>query len=483
MLLFSTVLSITDELTPEKFIKLVIDWNSGSIHPENIIHGIQWNGERNIRFGTDELWMEIMEYAAEETVAVRYEKKAEDGRIWDSDYVVNFREKKISIQLDRSYADEALITDSSFSTPHFITMLIEQGYLKDDYGLEVLRRPVIVGENDIGWLSGVFKGKKEYRLPVVYVSRKRSGEPAVDVDWLASRLKGAAHVLLADSKKCDKLFSEECNPKVETGGVIGIYYLSSVKRHKTFKNDRYEKRPQLLLEHVVNHVISYAKIQKVDEKYTWNGVRQAVLQERIQQARDERIRMEEERQTALEQGEEAKILANELIASFDEEIRSLEEQADQYRNLAEALQAENIGLRAKMNGLTSLPLLYMGDEKDLYDGEIKDIIQSILIEAKKNVPGDSRRADILEDIIAANGYKGYSAERSKRIKDMFKGYKTMSSTMRRELESMGMVISGDGTHYKVKYYGDDRYSTSISKTASDHREGDNISHQIIKSML
>ena len=48
------------------------------------------------------------------------------------------------------------------------------------------------------------------------------------------------------------------------------------------------------------------------------------------------------------------------------------------------MQAENIGLRAKMNGLTSMPLLYMGDETDLYDGEIKDIIESILVEARKN---------------------------------------------------------------------------------------------------
>ena len=29
----------------------------------------------------------------------------------------------------------------------------------------------------------------------------------------------------------------------------------------------------------------------------------------------------------------------------------------------------------------------------------------------------------------------------------------------------------------------DRYYTSIAKSASDHREGDNIAHQIIKGML
>ena len=483
MLLFSTILSITDSLTPESFIKLVMEWNKGSNYPENIIPDMQWNGERNIRYGTDDLWLEIMEYPEEDILAVRYEKLSSDGRIWDSDYVVNFKEKKICIRLDRSYSDDAFITDSRFSTPHIITMLIERGYLKDDAGLETLRAPMLVGVKDAARLRGIFSGKKEYHLPIVYISRKKSGETAVDADWLASRLKGAAHILLADSSGCDRVFRERCFRKTETDGAIGIYYLSSVKRHKGFKAKRYEKYPELLLEKIVNHVISYEKIQKVDELYTWSGVRQAVLQERIRQSRDERKRVEEESRKAIERGEEAQNLANDLLASVDEEIKSLEAQVEQYRNQLESLQAENNGLRSKVNGLTSLPLLYMGDEHDLYEGEIKDIVQSVLLEARRNMPAGSRRADILGDILNANGYKGLSAERIKRIKELFKGYKNMSSAMRKELEAMGMEITEDGIHYKVRYYGDDRYYTSIAKSASDHREGDNISHHIIKGML
>ncbi len=49
MLLFSTVLSITDKLTPEKFIELVIEWNNTSKYAENIIPDIQWNGDGDIR--------------------------------------------------------------------------------------------------------------------------------------------------------------------------------------------------------------------------------------------------------------------------------------------------------------------------------------------------------------------------------------------------------------------------------------------------
>ena len=144
MLLFSTVLAINDTLTHDKFIELVIEWNQKSLHTENIIPNLVWSGERNIRFGDDGLWMDIQEYRNENIIAVRCEKIVEDGVIWDTDYVMNFDEMKMSIQLDRSFTEDALVISEQFSTPHFITMLIENGYLADDGVLPVLREPFFI---------------------------------------------------------------------------------------------------------------------------------------------------------------------------------------------------------------------------------------------------------------------------------------------------------------------------------------------------
>ena len=49
MLLYSTLLEINVTLTKDAFIQSVIDWNLGSPHKENIIQGIEWHGQRNIR--------------------------------------------------------------------------------------------------------------------------------------------------------------------------------------------------------------------------------------------------------------------------------------------------------------------------------------------------------------------------------------------------------------------------------------------------
>ena len=42
MLLFSTLLEINDTMTKDSFIQLVLEWNQGSPHEENIIQGIEW---------------------------------------------------------------------------------------------------------------------------------------------------------------------------------------------------------------------------------------------------------------------------------------------------------------------------------------------------------------------------------------------------------------------------------------------------------
>ncbi|EMC57613.1 hypothetical protein SMU109_06101 [Streptococcus mutans OMZ175] len=40
MLLFSTILDINKSMTKDKFIELVINWNQGSPHEDNIIPNI-----------------------------------------------------------------------------------------------------------------------------------------------------------------------------------------------------------------------------------------------------------------------------------------------------------------------------------------------------------------------------------------------------------------------------------------------------------
>lgn len=171
MQLFSTVLKIDGKMTKEDFIRLVVEWNQTSPYPENVIPNLSWNGEYSVRCGTDTLWLEIEELKKQQIVAVRYEKHDADGVIWDTDYIMNFKEMKMAIRLDRSYLEEALKVDPAFSTPHFITMLIQKKYLKKDNGLDVLRTPLLVNEENAAVVTDFLHGRNRYRLPLVLIAK------------------------------------------------------------------------------------------------------------------------------------------------------------------------------------------------------------------------------------------------------------------------------------------------------------------------
>lgn len=224
MLLFSTLLEINDTMTKDSFIQLVLEWNQGSPHEENIIQGIEWNGERNVRYGTETLWLAIEEYRNENIIAVRYEKTEADGVVWDTDYVMNFNDMRMSIQLDRSYLEEPLAVDPTFSTPHFITLLIEHGYLKDDGILPMLRKPIFIKADNVDLLTDVINGTSRYRLPVVYISKTYYGEDPVDIWKLSGRLKGVAHVLVEEGTWLNERIRRQCDNKNEFNGAIGVYF-------------------------------------------------------------------------------------------------------------------------------------------------------------------------------------------------------------------------------------------------------------------
>ena len=88
MLLFFTILNIRQGISADDLIRLVLMWNETSKYEENKVSGIAWNGEHNIKFETSGLWLEIIEYPEKHILAIRHEKVAADGVIWDTDFIL-----------------------------------------------------------------------------------------------------------------------------------------------------------------------------------------------------------------------------------------------------------------------------------------------------------------------------------------------------------------------------------------------------------
>lgn len=476
MLLFSTLLEINNTMDKEKFVKLVVEWNQGSPHKENIIQNLDWNGEYNIRFGSDKLWLAIEEYRNKNIVAVRYEKTEENGVVWDTDYIMNFNEMKMAIQLDRSYLEEALDVDPKFSTPHFITLLIEHGYLKDDGKIPIDRKPIYINSENIELLTDVINEKEKYHMPVVYVSKTYYGKDPVDVRKFSNRLKGVAHVLVLQDNSLNSKIRNVCEDRNEYNGAIGIYFPNAAYRHKKFIYRGYDNVDIILSDKVIRSVIMFSNVQRIDILYTWQGVSNALLRDRLDSKGAELLQANNEKNKVVAE-------TDELLESVDKDNEKLKKQVEDLTRANEALTYENQGLRMKMSNVDNYPILYLGEEEEFFQDEIKAILIEALEKVLPQYNSSLRRKVVLEDIIKNNRCNHKSVERSEQLKRTLKGYKKMSGSMRRTLQDMGFVITDDGKHYKLTYYGDGRFWTTLGKTPSDNRSGINIALEIIRDMF
>lgn len=476
MLLFSTILSINKRLTKELFIKLVIEWNQGSPHTENVIPDIVWNGDRNIRYGDNSRWLDIQEYRNKNIIAVRYEKIEKDGVVWDTDYVMNFSEMKMAIRLDRSYKEEALVTDANFSTPHFITLLIERGYLKDDEKMPILKEPIYINDDNLELLADVINEKVKYRLPVVYVSKTVYNHDPVNIGWLSSRLKGIAHVLVQSERKINKKCRCLCNDKNEYNGSIGIYFSNAAISHQRYLYRRDTGTDGVLFNKVVRAVVQYSIVQNIDNLYTWQGVNNALLTDKLICQREERIAAE---QAKLKTEDET----YRLLDAFDDDMKNLQKQVEELTRSNDALRFENQRLREKLSENQHTAVLYAGDEDEFFPDEIKDILLDALNEAAESAYPKSRRQHVLYDIVRSNKYENILGKKQNEIKKLLKGYKNVNGVMKKMLAEFGFEIVEEGKHYKLTYYGDRRYWTTIAKTPSDDRTGGNVSATIFREMM
>lgn len=487
MLLFSTILDINKSLTKDVFVRLVIDWNRRNPHPDGVIQNIQWKGEKSFRYGEEGLWLGIEEY--QNIIAIRYEKKEEDGSIWDTDFVMNFNLMKMAIQIERSYSAEALSTNNGFSTPYFITLLIKQGYLKTDHKLQIQNEPIKINAKNIKLLTDVINNKTQYSLPVIYVSKTYYDNDPVNVNHLANRLKGVAHVMVEQGNWLNPTLKEKCGGKNEYNGAIGIYF--PMYNHRRYL---YRITDRFLLEKVVKSVIKYCTSQTVDSLLTWQGINNVLLKNSIANQRKECLAAKAAQKVAEDKAteilnslderrkqafEEAQSEANKILDSFDDDMQKLQNQMESLTRENEILRFENQGLKKKIDTMDLAPVLVMGNECDLYTGEIKDIILSTLSDALDRIHPKSRRADIIRDIIKNNDYHKLSNTKAEEIKKLLKDYNVTSTRTQQGLKDLGFDLTEDGKHYRATYYGDERYKTTFSKTPSDNRSGKNSVQQTI----
>lgn len=500
MLLFSTILEINKKLTKDDFINLVIEWNQKG-HPESVISGIKWNGERNIRFEDENKSLEIQEYRNKNIIAVRFEKREANGAVWDTDYIMNFSEMRMAVRLDRSYIEEALNIDTKFFTPFFISLLIDRGYILQDGDFEVQRTPLIINEENLDLIVSVINGTAKYKLPVVIISKTFYDEDPVDVNKLAKELKGVAHVLAQESNDTNHKLKELCNGNNEYYGAIGIYHPNPAIGHRRYLYRMSEGFDCILSDKVTKTIMQYSNSQMVGLLYTWFGVNNAILQDRLLRKREENAEAEAGRRTALyellalksdlnqtkesmrkEALGEAKEEADKILEDFEEDMKKKDAEIERLTSELQKKEYEISWLKAKLDSMTEIPVLIAGNEDDFYPGEVKDFVLSAVKKELCATESGTRRYDVLKDILEANSYKAIGEHKADEVKRILSNYSGMTPKLKRELEDIGFIFD-KSDHQKVKYYGDGRYTIIYASTPSDKGRGgkNNVRNTIKKA--
>lgn len=467
MVTYTTRFPINQTLTPSEFVKVVIRWNQGSRFDK--IDDLIWDGTNfECSWRKENVSLAIQSIQEKEIVGSRLQKEDEHG-IWYTDFVLDYFNKMLTIIV--SLETTELTTDffPTYYPPFFVKMIIFGGYSGDDNGVMVSNKEHCILDC-LPFFKGIVNKTIVPNLPVVFVTQADSGENLLDVNKLAFRLQGVAHVLC---EPVDKTLLEDFTDMLDSdntkAGKIYIYYPSRNKKSKVFNLTSSNKDADFFEDRVVNEVYNYMNLRMRQSIDTWDGL----LTEKLH----------------IENG---KLLSNQnaiveensnLYDVFGEQIEKMEESNIKLSNEVQRLTAELQGLRMRYSDKCKTSIIYLGEEREFYTDEIKEIVLDIISEYQKNCREDSRRWHIISDLLENNEFQRLPEKRKNQLKNALKGYRSLNGSLQGLLETLGFEISDDGKHYKWTYYGDHRYVATAAKTCSDGRAGLNLSSIIEKLMF
>ena len=468
MQIYSAIFPVKESLSQDVLINLVIEWNQGS--PHNKISNLNWDGKkRNVKFENGNLSLAIEEIRTYNTIAIRFHQFDENNIIWNTDIVVNFNTHIFSIKIDRETTADTIGFIPRFKTPILVNMLLDREYVGMDNDLEISDKEILIKKDNYKVIENIICRNTVYSMPVIYVTKSRGRYP-LKVHNLAYRLRGIAHVLIEEDTDVCKYLKESCGGMNSHHGSIGIYYPGSSAPYKIITTRRYEGQEETYIDPNENMLCRYMNQQARDKMMTWEGVQNELLKLRYVSATEKKAKAENE--------------VSEVYENFSDELEEKERTIEELNNRVMALQAENQGLRAKYEQVTEIPLIYYGEEDELYEGEIKDHILEALHKQMQQVKKGTRKELILQDILESNEASDALEEKRTEIKRILKGYTKVGDSLKRDLKAYGFSITKDGGHYKLTYKGDSRYLFTMAASGSDsQRGGENLIGDIIRDML
>ncbi|MFV0364674.1 MAG: hypothetical protein ACK5LL_16515 [Suipraeoptans sp.] len=465
MIMYTTKFPTSDLLSREEFIKTVIKWNQGSQYDK--IEGVEWDGQSNdLKWSSEKISLEFQEVETDGIISSRLRKEDEHG-VWTTDFVLNVERKYLSVSVELVTTEFTTDFSPSFYPPYFVKLIVYGGYAGSDADLLVSQKAYNIIDCET-LTENVIQRKTKMMLPIVYISRLVDKESNLNVDDLAFRLQGVAHVIY-EPENYEKNVKVDIAENKDYFGKVFIFYPSKNKKNGMLSYFDTDQSKEWVENRISNDVYSYINQRIRKNIDTWDGV----LNEQLHFQNIELLKTKESVEEENDQ----------LYEEFGNQLTKMEATNSKLNGEIQRLTAEVQGLRLKMADKGQVPMLLSGEEKEFYSGEIKEIVLEILDDYLKTCYEGSRREHVISDLIENNEFMHLPEKRKETLKKALKGYRTLNGSLKSDLEALGFEITSDGKHYKWSYFGDNRYVATVSKTSSDGRAGMNMAATMEKLMF
>lgn len=480
MLVFTTTFPVSEKLSLEEFIDLAIEWVSNPKSRYDL-KNIVWDKSTTFIVSDKSKNVEFTINMIKEsnTVAVRL-KNLDENIEWISDFILT--NNNVSIQLQRNSTDNADYIPK-FHIPYILKMIFDKNYGGCDNNLIVNNKPLFITKENINIIIDIINGGSIYKLPIVYISKKIYGDYIIDIEQISRYLAGIAHILVEENTNISKILQKETNDCNPYNGAIQIYYPKNFT--KRFVPNTYSSQIEIQ-RNIINFINERNLQMKIEDKFQYYYVVQNILKSKRLEAEKKHKQTSDDIDSLTE-----------MYDTLDEQYCALKEEKKQLQSELNDAKAKIIGLQDKiesliermdeLNDTQNVPLLYFGKERDLYEGEQLDILLDVLTEALnkniKNTTPTPRRRHIVESILERNKPTGVLRNKIKTVEEIFKSPR-INAQDKTKLEKIGIFITSENSHYKIKLENDSRYYTTVAKTTSDKgRSNKNVVSNIKNSFF
>lgn len=451
MVLLNTTFALSKECTKDTFLRILYSYYSdgpywGDLHePERMLKE-DYSGTSGNNT--------IKSYILQNEVIVNVSENLE--RTYELLYIIIKDTPYISVRyINNGVDDEQRLSRAHL--PQFLRAIFWKNLGGVDGVIPVTDRAIRIDADNLEMAELIFSGET-FQNPIVYISALPNGTPVFDYETVAYQLAGTAHIVYEANPYVGDILQEKLAGKRPYNGAIKVLYPDG-KDYILVTTDR---TPESIKSLLTREVAKYTVNMPLKREFNVSNRKFQILADKLRG------------------NEELSVIFDDILSEKDDKIKALEAEIEELKDKSGRMKSKADSLTYSLGNLIpSMGLSLDASEKEFYPGEFRDILIKILSKYKDMMTGDpnleeTRRYHILSDIINCNADSGISAKKINMIKSAIGNDVQMEKINFQKLRDAGFSCDTTGTHIKLVYEDDPRYTFTMSKTSSDYRAADNF---------